>query len=298
MTPGQLPPGLVTLQQYLSANAPAVDEQNKNIIDAATGGVNNAEKAATDWVSQNANPIIEDEANTAAGGNREAAYKGWADTSVNPTGVSAVDSNGNPAPGYYYDPNQNPYSITGKQLDPGRLGQKYQAEADKLQGDVNAATDKYNQLTTDAGRQDALYNMYGKQLGANYTSGDQNLDAALLGTSTGGIKAQDNTGYLNAQLGAQKYGTDPLAGYQPVHTPRGDEQPTQKPQPPYPGTGSSGDTGLNGPEYSNPGGPTMGGDPYSSNPSNSSPTSPSNPNDPTKDPNHPWDPYLPYGGGG
>lgn len=195
---GQLPPGLTTLQQYLSANAPAVGATSSRLVGDATSGLQGAKTAADQFATSIADPELEYQAEQAGGASSlqdlQAKYR---DLANQPT-----DTPGAPSPYYNYG-NTGVWGQTGS-VDPSRLNAADAAQADTLQGNINTATNTYNNLTTPGGVQANLYSTFG---GTNaqpagvgqYTGGDAGLDAALVQGSgaTAGIKSQDNTGYTS-----------------------------------------------------------------------------------------------------
>jgi len=206
--PGQLPPGLTTLQQYLAAN-PGAGALGNQLVDQANQGIQGAKTAADQFVAQAAPGEFEAQTDQKLGvtpDQRAQAYKQFADTANTEKQLSA-----NPSSTYF---NQaNPYGEVAS-INPGLISQDNQNQANTLQGNLNSATQSYNNLLTPGGVQNNLYQQFGKTGPTQYTGGDAALDSALVQGSgaLSGVTKQDNSGYVNTAFGNAK-GTDPLASY-------------------------------------------------------------------------------------
>lgn len=157
-----LPGGLVTLQQYLSANQPAVDQMNKDLLGAQQTALNPAVATYNSALSglqqqglAGAQRTAQDQQNTQA---ERMARGSAAGTPVNVGGI--------------------PYSYSAAN-DPNAAAQLSDAQAA-----LTAAGAKANAMTSDAGaRANTLYGMYGSKM-SGYTTADAGLDAALSGSQT------------------------------------------------------------------------------------------------------------------
>lgn len=149
-----LPGGLVTLQQYLAANQPAV-QRTQSALDtnalnpyqtALAGATSAANQAAIDDAQKNAKAQAQQTANTNAA---------------------------NAGPGPFNPVARVPYSASVS-TDPNAA-----AILTGAQSGLQAAADQAGQATADASaRQSSLYSMYGS---TGYSLGDAGLDAALTG---------------------------------------------------------------------------------------------------------------------
>lgn len=178
--PGSMPGGLVTLQQYLDANQPAVQRTQGALDQQALNPYQQALQGATTAATQAAQQSYAAQAQQQAADAARAKQADLAPMQPARRTTAAI-----------------PYS--------GAVAQSPAAQAalQNATAGVQAAADKAGLATADPGaRASALYTMYGSG-GANggglpYSLGDAGLDAAL----TGQTAAPNVSGDLSRALGA------------------------------------------------------------------------------------------------